>query len=164
MLPYRPGYRPGSPSGVRPGAHPGSRSGPAPRRRADSAARPTGTADGATVVALRGDIDLGTAAALTARLDAVTAGAEPDVILDLRAMTFIDCSGLGLLCRVRNRVVERHGRLRLVTDSPRFLRVLRQAGLAGLFDVRPHPPAPHAPSPGSPSPDAPPGAVSATAR
>ncbi|MEV4859527.1 STAS domain-containing protein [Streptomyces ossamyceticus] len=88
---------------------------------------------GTTVVELRGEIDLLTAQILAARLDALTAGPCPDLVLDLRPVSFIDCSGLALLCRTRNRVLARCGRLRLIADSPRFQRILRCAGLAGVF-------------------------------
>ncbi|WP_458247749.1 STAS domain-containing protein [Streptomyces sp. MAI_2237] len=88
---------------------------------------------GRTVVVLRGEIDLFVVPSLSARLDELTAVPCPDVVLDLRDVTFIDCSGLGMLCRVRNRVLAREGRLRLVTDSPGFRRLLAAAGLAGVF-------------------------------
>lgn len=71
----------------------------------------------ARVVTLHGDLDLLTAPALRERLDMLTAGPCPDLVLDLRPVSFIDCAGLGVLCRVRNRVRARHGRLRLVTGS-----------------------------------------------
>ncbi len=86
---------------------------------------------------LHGEIDLCAAPSLVSRLDALTAGTCPDLVLDLTAVSFIDCSGLGVLCRARNRVLARHGRLRLVTHSTRFLRVLRAAGLAGVFEMHP---------------------------
>ncbi|MGW3095304.1 STAS domain-containing protein [Streptomyces sp. NPDC001102] len=72
---------------------------------------------GRTVVVLRGEIDLFAVPSLSARLDELTAGPCPDLVLDLRDVAFIDCSGLGMLCRVRNRVLAREGRLRLVTDG-----------------------------------------------
>ncbi|MEU6665922.1 STAS domain-containing protein [Streptomyces sp. NPDC046727] len=90
---------------------------------------------GATVVSLRGEIDVLTVPALTERLDALTARQHPDLVLDLRPVTFIDCAGLGILCRTRNRTLARQGRLRLVTDSPRFRRVLRATGLTGVFEM-----------------------------
>ncbi|MGX1561082.1 STAS domain-containing protein [Streptomyces sp. NPDC055506] len=90
-----------------------------------------------TVVTLRGELDVRTAPGLTARLDALTAGPHPDLVLDLRPVAFIDCAGLGILCRARNRVLARHGRLRLVSDSAGFRRVLRHTGLAGAFEVLP---------------------------
>jgi len=50
-------------------------------------------------------------------------------------VTFIDCAGLGVLCRAGNRVRARAGRLRLVSDSARFRRMLRLVGLGGAFEV-----------------------------
>ncbi|MFE5187984.1 STAS domain-containing protein [Streptomyces sp. NPDC056628] len=94
-----------------------------------------GSVDGPTVVALRGEIDLGAATSLTARLDALTSGPSPDLVLDLRGVTFIDCAGLGVLCRARNRVRARAGRLRLVSDSARFRRMLGMLDLGGVFEV-----------------------------
>ncbi|MFE9028401.1 STAS domain-containing protein [Streptomyces iakyrus] len=91
----------------------------------------------ARVVTLHGELDLLTAPALRARLDDATAGPCPDLVLDLRPVSFIDCTGLGVLCRVRNRVRARHGRLRLVTDSTRLARLLRHTGLAGVFEILP---------------------------
>lgn len=91
----------------------------------------------ASVVALRGELDVHSAPLVTARLDALTAGPCPDLVLDLRDVSFIDCSGLGVLCRARARALARHGRLRLVTDSARFLRVLRHAGLGDAFETHP---------------------------
>ncbi|MER8007441.1 MULTISPECIES: STAS domain-containing protein [unclassified Streptomyces] len=90
---------------------------------------------GRTVVALRGEIDLSTVPSLSARLDELTAGPRPDLVVDLRDVSFIDCSGLGMLCRTRNRVVAHEGRLRLVTDSPDFRRLLPPVGLADVFDL-----------------------------
>ncbi|MFJ4467449.1 STAS domain-containing protein [Streptomyces sp. NPDC089424] len=68
-----------------------------------------------TIVELRDEIDTCTAPCIGARLAVLSARPRPDLVLDLRAVSFIDCSGLGLLCRVANIVRVRHGRLRLVT-------------------------------------------------
>ncbi|GAB2782614.1 hypothetical protein GCM10027073_14130 [Streptomyces chlorus] len=96
---------------------------------------------GTTVVAPRGELDLLTAPALSQRLDALTAGAFPDLVLDLRAVSFIDCSGLRALCRARRRVLSRGGRLRLITRSPGLLRVLHHTRLTGVFELLPRLPA-----------------------
>ncbi|WP_371582977.1 STAS domain-containing protein [Streptomyces sp. NBC_01314] len=93
---------------------------------------------GATVLELRGEVDLATVPSLSARLDTLTAHGQPDLILDLRHVSFIDCAGLGVLCRARNRILARQGRLRLITDSSSFLRVLHHAGLSSFFEVHPH--------------------------
>jgi len=105
------------------------------------------TDGGTTVVELRGEVDLLTAPLISARLDMLTAGPHPDLVLDLRPVTFIDCAGLGVLCRARNRALARHGRLSLVTECTQLLRLLRHAGLADVFDVRPDLPAAPAPAP-----------------
>ncbi|WP_225823857.1 STAS domain-containing protein [Streptomyces naphthomycinicus] len=105
---------------------------------------------GATVVCLHGEIDLLSVPALSERLDALTARPRPDLVLDLRPVTFIDCVGLGILCRARNRILARQGRLRLVADSAGFRRLLRTTGLLDVFEVCARPPRPlpvrHGPS------------------
>ncbi|WP_427924178.1 STAS domain-containing protein [Streptomyces sp. cg40] len=90
---------------------------------------------GTTVVALHGEIDLLTGQPLSARLDALTAVPSPDLVLDLRALSFIDCAGLGVLCRAQNRSAARGGRLRLVTGRTGFLRILRHAQLGDAFEI-----------------------------
>lgn len=97
---------------------------------------------GTTIVELCGEIDILTAPPVSARLDALTSASGADLVLDLSAVSFIDCTGLGMLCRIRNRVLARQGRLRLVTDSPGFRRILRCAHLAGVFDLHSHLPEP----------------------
>ncbi|MGW4566635.1 STAS domain-containing protein [Streptomyces sp. NPDC004561] len=104
--------------------------------RPGAAPAPVGQ-NGPTVLPLHGEIDLLTAPALAERLDALTARPNPDLVLDLRPVAFMDCAGLGILCRTRNRVLARRGRLRLVADSAGFLRMLRAAGLGGVFEVQP---------------------------
>ncbi|MER5599184.1 STAS domain-containing protein [Streptomyces sp. NPDC002265] len=74
---------------------------------------------------------------LATYLDAVTAGPRPDLVLGLRPVSVVDRAGLGVLCRAPNRARARRGRLRLVTDSTRFLRILRCTGLTGSFDNHP---------------------------
>ncbi|OLZ69035.1 hypothetical protein AV521_19045 [Streptomyces sp. IMTB 2501] len=92
-------------------------------------------AGGTTVVSLQGDIDALTAPTLSERLDALTACHRPDLVLDLRPVRFIDCAGLGVLCRTRNRTLARRGRLRLITESAAFRRILQVTGLADVFEL-----------------------------
>ncbi|MFC8430684.1 STAS domain-containing protein [Streptomyces sp. NPDC057253] len=93
------------------------------------------TVAGTTVVTPRGEMDLVTAVPLTVLLDSLTYGPHPDLVVDLTEVSFIDCGGLAVLCRVRNRVLARRGRLRLVNGDGRFPRLLRAAGLAGVFEI-----------------------------
>nr|WP_328753528.1 STAS domain-containing protein [Streptomyces sp. NBC_00285] len=65
----------------------------------------------------------------------LTAASCPDLVLDLRALSFIDCAGLGVLCRAQNRTAARGGRLRLVTGGAGFLRILRHAQLSDVFEI-----------------------------
>ncbi|MCW2875295.1 MAG: sulfate transporter [Streptomyces oryziradicis] len=90
---------------------------------------------GTTVVELSGEVDILAATRTSGRLDALTSSLHPDLVMDLRAVTFIDCSGLSLLVRARRRVVERGGRLAVVSDSPSVLRLLRLTRLAAVFVV-----------------------------
>ncbi|WP_055531641.1 STAS domain-containing protein [Streptomyces graminilatus] len=90
-----------------------------------------------TVVEVSGEIDLATARFLTEHLDAATSYPCPDVLVDLRQVGFLDCSGLRELCRADTRARERGGRLRLVSDTPRLHRLLRAAMLLHRFPPLP---------------------------
>ncbi|MFE9172078.1 STAS domain-containing protein [Streptomyces kebangsaanensis] len=107
------------------------------------------TVGSTTVVTLSGEVDLAARLSLAPRLDVLTAGPRPDLVLDLRPVAFIDCAGLGLLCRARNRVAARGGRLRLVSDNASFRRILRSTGLGGVFVLLPEFGAAPATAPGS---------------
>jgi anti-sigma B factor antagonist len=98
--------------------------------------------DGSTVVALGGEVDALTAPRLSAYLDSLTRGDHPDVVIDLRHVDFIDCSGLAVLVRARRRVLEREGRLRLVCRDEFTLRTLQATRLAEAFTILPDWPPP----------------------
>ncbi|WP_406431674.1 STAS domain-containing protein [Streptomyces sp. NBC_00631] len=89
------------------------------------------------VVEVYGEVDIASAELLAEHLLAATAGVEPDVLVDLRRLDFLDCSGLRVLCRAEARARERGGRLRLVCEGPRFPRLLRATGLLGRFPPLP---------------------------
>lgn len=93
-----------------------------------------------TVVGLHGDLDWPGAASANARLDALTAGSGADLVLDLSRVRFLDCAGVGVLCRARRRVRERGGRLTLVITEPHFGWILRTLGLGEYFEVLDAPP------------------------
>ncbi|MFF5139861.1 STAS domain-containing protein [Streptomyces sp. NPDC013157] len=89
------------------------------------------------VVEVYGEVDIATEELLAEHLLAATAGAGPDVLVDLRRLDFLDCSGLRVLCRAEARARERGGRLRLVCEGPRIPRLLRASGLLGRFPPLP---------------------------
>ncbi|MET9736344.1 STAS domain-containing protein [Streptomyces sp. NPDC006458] len=103
-----------------------------------AAARTVRHVEGTTVLTLHGEIDVLTAIPVARHLDDLTSAPHPDLVVDLRPVSFIDCSGLAVLCRTRNRVRARHGRLRLVSASNCFLRMLQATGLGEVFEIHPH--------------------------
>jgi anti-anti-sigma factor len=88
-----------------------------------------------TELHLAGEVDLASAPALRERLDAATAHAHSKVVIDLGALTFIDAIGLGLLCRARNRALERGGQVILHRPTRRTLHILRLADLDQAFPL-----------------------------
>jgi anti-anti-sigma factor len=86
------------------------------------------------VVELRGELDIADVEAGAAMLTS-TAAVNPQVIADLAALTFIDCRGLAMLCRVRNWLRAAGGDLALAAPSVRVRRVLTAAGLDRVFPV-----------------------------
>ncbi|MEV0373013.1 STAS domain-containing protein [Streptomyces sp. NPDC050636] len=97
-----------------------------------------------TVLELRGELDIFAVAVLSDRLDDLTGG-RPDLLLDLRAVTFMDCAGLSLLVRAGQRTRDRGGRLRLtgVAAGGSVARLLRMTGLTGEFEIVADRPATH---------------------
>lgn len=119
-----------------PDAQPRPRSSPGPTPDAtDYGCVCTLTTQGRTVVQLFGEIDLATSSLVTRHLDQVTADAGPLVVVDLRAVDFIDAAGIDPLVRARTRALRRGGELSLVCTDPRVLRTLRLAGLLPEFPL-----------------------------
>jgi anti-anti-sigma factor len=85
------------------------------------------------VLELHGEIDIAAAVEIIPHLDAATSGPGARIVIDLRHVEFFDCSGLRLLYRARQRVLDRDGELRLVCTHPLTLRVLKVTGLARLL-------------------------------
>ncbi|WEH13905.1 STAS domain-containing protein [Streptomyces sp. VNUA24] len=118
----------------------GPRPGPLPGRAAPSTPPPanryahTRRTGPYTVVVVTGEIDVASADLLAEHLTAAVGGpGAPDVLVDLREVAFLDCSGLRVLCRAEATARAGGGRLRLVCDQPRMHRLLRAARLLGRF-------------------------------
>ena len=90
--------------------------------------------DGHAVVGLRGELDVNDAAGVTVALADVVAG-HPDIIIDLTALDFIDCSGLWALTRAREQASRAGGGLLLAAPQQLVLRVLALTGLADVVPV-----------------------------
>ncbi|WP_329550464.1 STAS domain-containing protein [Streptomyces sp. NBC_00696] len=89
---------------------------------------------GVIVVEFCGVIDLSSIPEIRAHTDALTARHGVRLIVDLRPVDFLDCSTLGLLCRIRRRLLEHEGHMALVCVRSWHLRILRAAGLHTLFE------------------------------
>jgi anti-sigma B factor antagonist len=95
-------------------------------------------ANAGVVVVRSDDIDIWNAEAVFAdvRRD-VDALGNPDILLDLSTVTFIDSYGLGMIVRLRNDLIQRHGSLH-VTGLTRLVdRVLHSTGLLELLRETP---------------------------
>jgi anti-sigma B factor antagonist len=94
------------------------------------------TVDGRTVVDVTGEIDVYTAPALREKLTALVDEGHVDLVVNLTEVRFMDSTGLGLLVGVLKRVRGLDGRLQLVIDSERLLKVFRITALTQVFTIR----------------------------
>ena len=94
----------------------------------------TRESDGQVIVTLRGQLDLAEAARVAAAL-AVVAAREPQIIVDLAALEFIDSSGVAALVRGRNLARRAGGELLLAAPQQQVLRVLTLTRLIDVFPL-----------------------------
>jgi anti-sigma B factor antagonist len=89
-------------------------------------------------ISATGEIDVASAPelrrALLERIDASDKGER--VVLDLREVSFIDSTGLGVLVGARRRAIDHGTQLILANPRPPTLRVIDITGLAALFEIR----------------------------
>jgi anti-sigma B factor antagonist len=95
-------------------------------------------ANGDVVLSVTGDVDVSCAAALRDALlqliDKASDGAC--VVLDVRRMSFIDSTGLGVLVGARRHARSRGVGLVVAAPTPATTRVLEVTGLTTLFEIR----------------------------
>jgi anti-sigma B factor antagonist len=91
--------------------------------------------DGTPVVVVRGEIDVASAPMLRSHLVERCAEDKPTVVVDLREVTFLDSSALGVLVGGLRRCREHDGDLRLVINSPRLLKIFDITGLTSVFTI-----------------------------
>lgn len=85
------------------------------------------------VIAVTGELDLHGADPLLAELDRVERLGGRTLIVDLLAVPLIDSTALGVLAGAAKRLRAARGRLLLVADDPRTLRVFQVTGLDRVF-------------------------------
>lgn len=91
--------------------------------------------EGGTEVAVFGELDHATATGVQEELDSAV-GAGGEVRLDLRACTFIDSSGVGVIVACALRLKETGRTLQIRGARQRVRRTFEIAGLAGHDSVR----------------------------
>jgi anti-sigma B factor antagonist len=89
---------------------------------------------GYVVVALDGELDVSDAASVADALTSVAAR-DPQIIVDLAALEFIDCCALGALGRVRAQARQAGGDLLLAAPRGPVRRILALTGLIDVFSV-----------------------------
>jgi anti-anti-sigma factor len=80
------------------------------------------------VVHADGEVDIATVPLLSRALEAGLAGGRPTVVVDLRQISFVDCTGIGLLTAARCRARDQGTRLRILAGRA----VARTAALLEL--------------------------------
>jgi len=90
---------------------------------------------GSTVVAVRGEIDIATVPELAGRLDALRPDDLRELIVDLEGVDHIAADGLRTLVRLRHRVREQGGSLRLVCGNSRVRRIFQVTDLDKVFPL-----------------------------
>ena len=89
--------------------------------------------EGRSKVRVTGDIDLATATELRQRLTLVITAGTGDVDLDLSDVTFLDCSGLGVLLAARQELRDRKHRLMVQHPSKPVLRLFELSRVLDLM-------------------------------
>jgi anti-sigma B factor antagonist len=92
------------------------------------------TAD-AAVVTVRGEIDVASAPELRTHLHELCTDDARSVTVDLREVTFLDSSALGVLVGALRRCRENETEFRLVITSPRLLKIFEITGLTSVFEI-----------------------------
>jgi anti-sigma B factor antagonist len=87
------------------------------------------------VVHVTGELDLATAPAFRQAVVGAISVDTADVVVDLTACDYLDSIGVGLLLGVLKRARTHGGRLVLVSDTPRIVRVLELTELVRIVPV-----------------------------
>jgi anti-sigma B factor antagonist len=104
-------------------------------------------AGGAVRVALRGELDFEHAYTFDEEVRRLEARRPPCLVLDLRALTFLDSSGLARLLAVRRRARRDGRRLMLVRPAAPVLRLLAITAVGEEFEMVSEVPAQLRPAP-----------------
>lgn len=91
--------------------------------------------DGVPVVAVRGEVDFGSAPRLRELLVSTAMDGNAHAVVDLRAVDFLDSTGLGVLVGALKRYRTLGGDLHLVISTTRIRSVFELTGLTSAFPI-----------------------------
>jgi anti-anti-sigma factor len=91
--------------------------------------------DGVSMLAVDGEIDMSVKAEFASALDRAVEAADREVLVDLRAVAYLDSTGCHCLVVAAEHARDRHVHLRVCQASPRAQRVLTLTGLADLLQA-----------------------------
>jgi len=81
----------------------------------------------------QGVIDIATSPSVRETLVQAANDANPNLVVDLTQVTFLDSTGIGALIGAHRRALERAGKLRLVVPEGQLERLFSLTGLAKVF-------------------------------
>ncbi|HWF55871.1 MAG TPA: STAS domain-containing protein [Solirubrobacteraceae bacterium] len=93
----------------------------------------------ATMLVVTGELDLAASPTLEERLDHVFDGSTSQLIIDLRALEFIDSTGLSVLVKAHQRAEDAGRRFGLVNGGSQVRRLLSLTGIAERLTVADEP-------------------------
>jgi anti-anti-sigma factor len=93
------------------------------------------TEDGWTVVQVHGEADVANVPQIREHAVELIEGGHCHFILDLRGVTFMDSTGLGVLVGVLKRIRAIQGDLKLVIANPDIVRIFTITGLHKVFPI-----------------------------
>ncbi|MBA4860902.1 STAS domain-containing protein [Streptomyces sp. PSKA54] len=88
-----------------------------------------------TVVEIHGEVDVYTVPQIRDHVVGRIDEGRRRIILDLRRVTFIDSTGLGVFVGILKRIRERDGELRLVIASQTVRKIFDLTSLYGVFPI-----------------------------
>jgi anti-sigma B factor antagonist len=91
------------------------------------------------VVTVNGEIDVTSAPVLRDALAGPSTTESPHIVVDLRGVTFLDSTALGVLVGAHKQCRERGGELGLAISEPRILKIFEITGLTDVFTITPTP-------------------------
>lgn len=95
----------------------------------------TSRVDAFTVVEVTGELDVYTAPVLEETLGDLVDAGSVDIVVDLRGVTFMDSTGLGLLIKALKWTREHDGSLHIVANTEKVLKVFRVTGLDSVLSL-----------------------------